>query len=368
MKRSFVIVCVCVIGCILFLQAGCGEQAKKTGEPVISKTSSDVEQKKTDVAVNDEQGEPRITFEKVVHDFEKINPGSKNSCVFKFTNTGDGTLKVEKKIAAACSCTIPQLSKGEYAPGESGQVKVVYSAGMHAGPTKRVLYVKSNDKTTPKVELTIQAKIVTQVECTPTILNLSLKEENGGCPEITLSSIDNNLFAIKKFKSSSGCITAEVDPEKKARKFVLEPKVDMEKLSKSLKGTIVISLDHPKCKDVTVNFMALAKFATEPPLIFVPGLEPEKPITREVWVLSNYNEEFEVESTSTKNDSVKVLSSEKVGNRYKFMLEITPPQIEAGKPKILMEEFSVNMKSGDKAQLQIMGAYKKPDENITGKN
>ena len=32
-----------------------------------------------------------ITFEKTVHDFGQVSPGSKNVCEFKFKNTGTGT-------------------------------------------------------------------------------------------------------------------------------------------------------------------------------------------------------------------------------------------------------------------------------------
>ena|GEM_PF-2703783 len=41
---------------------------------------------------------------------------------------GDVMLKITG-VKAACGCTVVQLDKREYAPGESGVIKVTYTAG-----------------------------------------------------------------------------------------------------------------------------------------------------------------------------------------------------------------------------------------------
>ena len=49
---------------------------------------------------------PRISFEKTVCDLGDVGRGTKNTCEFKFTNTGsaDGGLKIGK-IKRTCGCT-----------------------------------------------------------------------------------------------------------------------------------------------------------------------------------------------------------------------------------------------------------------------
>jgi len=185
-----------------------------------------------------------------------------------------------------------------------------------------------------------------------------LKGENASCPEITLSSLDNKPFAIQQFKSTGNCITADYDPSVKATKFVLQPKVNMEKLRKGLNGNVAISLTHPGYDKVTIPFKVLQRFKTEPPSIIVFKAEPQKPITKELWILNNYDEDFEIESSSSQKDIIKVLNQEKVGNRYKFELEITPPDPK-GKRKFFNDVFLVNTKSGEKLRVTCRGFYSK---------
>ena len=48
---------------------------------------------------------PRISFEKTVFDLGDVGQGTKNSCEFRFTNTGRGLLKIGK-ISRTCGCTV----------------------------------------------------------------------------------------------------------------------------------------------------------------------------------------------------------------------------------------------------------------------
>jgi len=58
---------------------------------------------------------PRISFEKTVCDLGYVGQGTKNTCEFRFTNTGRGLLKIDK-LSRTCGCTVFQLDKKEYAP------------------------------------------------------------------------------------------------------------------------------------------------------------------------------------------------------------------------------------------------------------
>jgi len=73
---------------------------------------------------------PRISFEKTVCDLGDVGQGTKNTCEFKFTNTGsaDGGLKIGK-IGRTCGCTVFELDRKEYGPGRTGTIRVSYIAG-----------------------------------------------------------------------------------------------------------------------------------------------------------------------------------------------------------------------------------------------
>jgi hypothetical protein len=71
---------------------------------------------------------PRISFEKKVCDLGDVGQGTKNTCEFRFTNTGRGLLKIGN-ISRTCGCTVFHLDKKQYPPNETGVIKVIYTAG-----------------------------------------------------------------------------------------------------------------------------------------------------------------------------------------------------------------------------------------------
>jgi len=58
---------------------------------------------------------PRISFEKTVYDLGDVGQGTKNTCEFRFTNTGRGLLKIGK-ISRTCGCTVFHLDNKQYPP------------------------------------------------------------------------------------------------------------------------------------------------------------------------------------------------------------------------------------------------------------
>lgn len=108
---------------------------------------------------------PQITFEKVTHDFGEVGLMKKLSTEFKFANTGGSLLKIE--YIKSCCGVIPKIDQKQYKPGKSGIVKVEYRAGDNPSIEKKHLYVISNDTANPKLELTIEAKVVNKVDWEP---------------------------------------------------------------------------------------------------------------------------------------------------------------------------------------------------------
>jgi hypothetical protein len=300
---------------------------------------------------------PRITFEKLTHDFGEISPGTKNPCEFKFTNTGNALLKIGK-IRCPCGCTVATLAKKDYAPGESGILKIVYNASSSPGTIRKSCSVPSNDKKTPTVVLIMTAKIVRKVEHEPKRLNILLKGENAGCPEITLTSLDKRPFAITNFKSTGDSMTVDYDTLVKATKFVLRPEIDFEKLQKGPRGQVEIGLSHPGCKSVRIIFETMPEFKTNPRVVYVRDAEAQRPVIKKFSILSNYNEDFEIESTSSKKGTVKALTQKKTILGYELELQITPPASDS-KTRVFTDVFYVKLKGGQQLQATCYGIYSK---------
>lgn len=354
MKRNYLISAL-VLSSVLLFQLGCQEQATLIEKPTTTPEAAVVAtpQKAEAAPVGLDKATPKITFENIVYDFGKIGLGAKRKIAeFKFTNTGDGLLRIEK--VEKCCGVVTKLDKTEYAPGESGVLKAEYQASR-PGLDRKILYVKSNDKTKPRIALTLKAEVVSKIAIAPKRLKLFLGEDNAGCSKIVVSSLDNQPFTITGFKSTADCITADVDSSVEATKFILEPKVDMEKLNNNLKGHVDISLTHQEEKTAEILFDVLPKFTIIPPLILAFNAEPQKPIVRRISVLNNYGGNFEIESALSKDNTVKVLSREKIRNGYQLELEITPPPAEDNTR--FSDVFVVKIKGEDELRLVCRGFY-----------
>lgn len=296
---------------------------------------------------------PRITFEKVVHDFGEVAPQTRKSCEFKFSNTGDSPLRISE--VEVCCGVKAEADKSDYAAGESGAVKVEYRVSSQLGSEVKRFYVHCNDWGNRKVTLTLQANVVRRVEWEPTSLKLALNKPNAGCPQITVKGLDGKPFAITAFKSTGDCIIADINPSLQATQFVLEPKVDLEKLQKNLSGRIDITGNHPEWGEVTITFDVLPRFTINPSMIIVFNAKAREPTVRDILILNNYGEDFEVVSTSSENNFIKVLNQKKVDNGYQFEVEIIPPDTE-GKTNFT-DKFLVNIKGREQLAISCRGFY-----------
>jgi len=352
-----------IVGFALLSQIGCQEQAKVPAESEAALTSPQPEQAiepvKAETKGKAGKDGPRITFEKIVHDFGEVAPRTKKTCEFKFTNTGNSLLKIIK-IERCCGVNT-KLDKKQYEPTDSGTITVEYNASSGTGLVNRQLYVVSNDKINPKAALTIKAKIVPKISYEPQgRLGLLIKDEPISYPEITITSLDGKPFAIKEIKTTGNCITFDYDPNMEATKFVLQPQIDKEKLQENPHGIINIRLTYPEGDSIKIPFNRVQRFKVIPRQIIAFNAKQGQPIIRKILVQNNYGENFEIESASSQNNIIKVLSQDKIKNGYQLVLEIMPPPDE-GKSSFA-DVFLLNItcglaKGGEKLSVSCHGFY-----------
>ncbi|MGD0551824.1 MAG: DUF1573 domain-containing protein [Sedimentisphaerales bacterium] len=300
---------------------------------------------------------PKLIFEEPTHDFGSVAPGSLTMCKFKFANKGEGVLKISE-VTKTCGCTVFTLDKKEYAPGEEGVIDAGYNADKGSGVRTRHLYVMSNDPVNPRIELTIKAAIVQKIVYEPEKLEYTLKGEKAGIMDLTVRSIDDQNFAITSFGSTSDAVSADFDPNKKGVKFVLKTKIDVQKAGVNTTGQIEIKTTHPECPTVTVPFTVLPRLKVDPPAINILNAEAGKAQERELWLLNNYNEDFEIASATSKEGTIKVISQEKVGTRYKFNLSVLPPT-PANPGGRFTDTFTITTKDGEKVEVVCRGFYQR---------
>lgn len=86
---------------------------------------------------------PVMTFKETEYDFGTIKQGAVVDHVFQFTNTGKAPLIIES-ASASCGCTAPDWTKTPVAPGETGEVKVVFNSTGKFGQQSPTVTIRAN--------------------------------------------------------------------------------------------------------------------------------------------------------------------------------------------------------------------------------
>jgi hypothetical protein len=99
-----------------------------------------------------------IKFDRMVHDFGKINEGDKVNTVFKFKNSGKNPLIISN-ATGSCGCTVPNWPKAAIEPGSWGEIAVEFDSNRKSGEQSKTVTVKANT-TPPSMELTIKSTVI----------------------------------------------------------------------------------------------------------------------------------------------------------------------------------------------------------------
>ena len=105
-------------------------------------------------------GAQSIEFKSKVVDYGTIAHNADGNREFTFTNSGDQPLVI-KSAKGSCGCTVPSYKKedgsSEWAPGESGTIKVKYATNR-VGVFKKMITLKTNISKKPVI-LTIKGEV-----------------------------------------------------------------------------------------------------------------------------------------------------------------------------------------------------------------
>tara|TARA_B110000881_G_C18548149_1_gene502403 strand:+ start:956 stop:1390 length:435 start_codon:yes stop_codon:yes gene_type:complete len=102
-----------------------------------------------------------IAFESKVIDYGIIEHNADGNREYKFTNSGDAPLII-KAAKGSCGCTVPSYKKedgsSEWAPGESGTIKVKYATNR-IGKFTKTITLTTNTADKKPVILTIKGEV-----------------------------------------------------------------------------------------------------------------------------------------------------------------------------------------------------------------
>ena len=106
------------------------------------------------------QSGPEIEFEEIVHDYGDVPYNGNGVCEFRFTNTGDAPLVIQKP-KSSCGCTVSTWPKDPILPGKSEVIEVTYRTNR-VGKIDKTITVTSNAVQNPTVVLRIKGRVLDQ--------------------------------------------------------------------------------------------------------------------------------------------------------------------------------------------------------------
>lgn len=93
---------------------------------------------------------PAFTFDEEVYEFGEISQGEKVKHKFKFTNTGKSNLIISD-AKGSCGCTVPIWPRNPIAPGEEGEIEVVFDSNGKQGRQHKTVTLTANTQPNTKV-------------------------------------------------------------------------------------------------------------------------------------------------------------------------------------------------------------------------
>jgi hypothetical protein len=95
------------------------------------------------------------------------------------------------------------------------------------------------------------------------------------------------------------------------------------------------------------------KHELKPSLITLDNLTENEHRRETIKILSNYEEDFEIESTSSEKKTIQMIEYKKVEDGYEMIIEIIP---QKNKNRVV-DTFYVNIKDGKQLALKFIGYY-----------
>jgi hypothetical protein len=91
-------------------------------------------------------------------DFGKIAEGKKLEVAYRFKNTGNLPLVIQR-VQPSCGCTIAEQPNEPILPGNEGVIKASFNSEKHVGVNQKSLYVFANTKGTQRYELRFRVEV-----------------------------------------------------------------------------------------------------------------------------------------------------------------------------------------------------------------
>jgi len=303
------------------------------------------------------QGTPKIQFDQTVYDFGKTSQVTSVSGVFKFKNTGDAVLKLEQP-KPSCGCTVAALKSDTLKPGEDGELSFTLNLGRSKASLQKHITVKSNDPTTPQLDLTVKADYTPLYDVSPTTLapNIPLGGKDSN-QIITITRTDGKPLPSVKLHPSKPWITTKLDSAKPGDNSVrAHIEVEPDGLPRRFNEYIQVFLGDETNSPASTVFVygrLMGELNLSPEALYWSVTDPEKLktekpealVTRRISIRSSGGKPFEIKDAVS---SISGLNVEVQSKEWK-----KPAQ--GGKPEEVEKGYELVAKLNDVPEKTLTG-------------
>jgi hypothetical protein len=167
-----------------------------------------------------------IEFAAITHDFGVISDEREVETKFKFTNNGTAEMEIVD-LKGSCGCTVPQLAKKTYKPGESGEVTVRFNPNNRRGKQHTAVTVTTNVPDKATVMLNVQSEVKPVVLTEPQVASIGqIERGQGGKATLTITSrkLDLEITQVTPNDAKvTAVVGAKVQAELEGEKVVQFP-------------------------------------------------------------------------------------------------------------------------------------------------
>lgn len=124
------------------------------------------------------EGKGTLVFASKTQDAGEILDTENAKLSYLFRNTGAGPVTITQ-VKVSCGCTVPELEKKTYMPGESGTLTVTFDPTNKNGSIARNITVFTDSEQTPSETLLVRALVKPVVVIEPKVVPFESVEKGG---------------------------------------------------------------------------------------------------------------------------------------------------------------------------------------------
>lgn len=254
----------------------------------------------------------RFEIERLEHDFGRIFDNERQTTEFSFTNTGPVPLIIGE-VKSSCGCTVPELAKKIYEPGETGTLRVVFDPNNKRGFDSRTVTVRTNDSLLPSARLTIKAHVSPLVIVEPSLIQFGQVDKGksvekeiiiaGRTPDFEASLATTNFPDVYDVKLIDTKVMAvgEDKEELRATRFLVTLRADAPVGNHRAEMSIRTNDPRRAIERSQVLGHVLGDLAIVPPRLSLGRIEAGASFTREFRVQSRSGEAFKIVGIETRD-------------------------------------------------------------------